>query len=496
MTGLEAPRMARTVTKAGVVVAQAHREFRSFLRQRNRTIVLDKWLRGQQADVEDDGFEGQPFTPHEVTEEYTDLSSRTPTPWAGLVVKSLAQTLYVEGVRRSNSPDNMAVWDVWQRNGWDAKQISLHRSVIGHGLAFAWVMPGIDPLTGDKMAKMNAASAKRMAAFFAQDDDEWPEFAIIADPVINALGVHTGWTVQLLDETAVHYLSCESNGDEQDDWTYISHEPHGFRVCPVVQYSNSLDLDGKTTGEIEPVIPLLRRIDQTTFDRLIVQRFGAWKVRYIAGLAKPSDKSEQVATALRLKIEDLLISDNPETKFGTLDATDLKGFIESGDTDLRMLSAVTQTPPHHLLGLSSNLQAESLAAAQDGLMRKSMDFRMLNGENHEKLFRLIAIAIGNSEEARAYDMQCRWMDTESRSLVQSANALGIMATALKIPVEMLWERLPGWSDQDSERAKKLIESGAVEQLLAEIQANLAPADEDVPNPQGANGEGGSENEAA
>ena len=140
---------------------------------------------------------------------------------------------------------------------------------------------------------------------------------------------------------------------------------------------------------------------------------------------------------------------------------------------MRMLAAVTQTPPHHLLGLSSNLQAEALTAATEGLQRKSGDFRMLNGQSHEQNFRLVAIANDNQSEARATDMQVRWRDTESRSLVQTANALALVATGLKVPVEMLWERLPGWSDQDSERAKKLVESGAFEKLLGELESEIA-----------------------
>jgi hypothetical protein len=234
-----------------------------------------------------------------------------------------------------------------------------------------------------------------------------------------------------------------------------------------------MDLDGRATGEIEAILPMLSRIDQNTFDRLIVQRFGAWKVRYIAGMAKPADTTDKVATALRLKVEDLLISANSDTKFGTLDATDIKGFLDADDHDLRMLAAITQTPPHHMLGLSSNLQAEALAAATEGLMRKSNDFRMINGQSHEQLFRLTAYANGNADEARATDMQVRWRDTESRSLVQTANGLALVATALKVPVQMLWEKLPGWTDGDTERAMKLVESGAFEKLIAELESDIA-----------------------
>jgi hypothetical protein len=463
---------------AGQAKGLAHENFPSFLRQRENVTILDAWARGEQRQAAEHGLHeinGQVYSPREqlVTDEYKQLSRLSPTPIGGLVVTSLAQTLYVEGVRRAGSQDNMEVWTSWQRNGWDARQIPLHRAAISHGLSFATARPDRDPLTGDKMAKMSAFSAKRMAAFYDDPNDEWPTFALKADPVYTAEGFQGEWTVEVIDEEAVYFLSCEDNGYDLDDWTFISFETHGMTVPPIVRYANNLDLDGRATGEIEAILPMLARVDQNTFDRLIVQRFGAWKVRYIAGMAKPSDTTDKVAAAMRLKIEDLLISSNPDTKFGTLDATDMKQFLEADDHDLRMLAAISQTPPHHLLGLSSNLQAEALQAATEGLMRKSGDFRMINGQSHEQLFRLVAYANGNVEEAKAVDTQVRWRDMSSQSLISTANALSLIATGLKVPVEMLWERLPGWNDTDTERAKKLVESGAFEKLVAELEADIA-----------------------
>lgn len=466
------------VMSAGQAKGLARENFPSFLRQRENAIILDAWARGEQRQANQHGLHkitGEPYAPNQVTDEYEQLSRLSPNPLGGLVVTSLAQTVYVDGVRRTGGDPskNMDVWNTWQQNGWDAKQIPLHRAAITHGLSFATTRPDRDPLTGDKMAKMSAFSAKRMAAYYDDPNDEWPAFAIKADPVYRFEGFEDEWTVEVIDDEAVYYLSCENNGYDLDDWTFISFETHGMKVPPIVRYANNIDLDGRATGEIEAVLPMLARIDQNTFDRLIVQRFGAWKVRYIAGMAKPSDTTDKVATAMRLKVEDLLISSNPETKFGTLDATDMKGFLEADDHDLRMLAAITQTPPHHMLGLSSNLQAEALAAATEGLMRKSGDFRMINGQSHEQLFRLTAYANGNAEEAKATDMQVRWRDTESRSLVQTANGLALIATSLKVPVQMLWERIPGWTDGDTERATKMVESGAFEKLVGELEAEVA-----------------------
>lgn len=482
--------MAKSMKK-GAVVEMAVTYFPSFIRSRQQAIRLDKWVNGRQADLHDgsdsdfdtesdDPTFGRPFAPktEETTLEYENIRSLAPNNFAGLVVTTLAQTAYVEGIRRPKIEGNLKSWDTWQRNRWDSKQTAVHRTAIGLGQAFGVVQPGIDPLTGDKMSKMLARSPKTMAAFYDNDDDEWATIAIEAHPRIErqaGLGTsqQVGWDVIIYDAYVNHYLSCKGNGLTTDDWTYITYEEHGIPVPPVVRLANRIDLDGRTTGEIEPVLPLLRRIDQDTFDRLIIQRFGAWQIRYISGMAKPSSASEAAAEKLRLKVEDILISTNEKTKFGTLPAGPLSPLIEATDADLRLLAAISQTPPHHLLGLSSNLQAEALAAAESGLQRKSFDFKTQAGEFHEQMARLTAMAEGDLQIARAYDLQVRWRDTESRSMTQAADALGKLAVQLKVPLEMLWERIPNWTDTDVERAKSLVEQGGVDQLLAEIAAENA-----------------------
>jgi len=458
--------MARVMSKSSVLTL-VRTYWPSWRRSASDAHALDAWMRGEQYDVTDDPEHwafGRPYSPRDTEEEYDDLGRRTPTPWAGLVVTSLAQTAYVDGVRMPGKTENMKVWNTWQRNRWDAKQGPVHRAAIGHGLAYGLVLPGVDPLSGEKMAKMMARSAKKMSAWYASDDDEWAQVAIEAEPYKDDKG-NKGWNVTVYDDTAIHYVTCKLDGGSDSDWEYISYETHPLRVTPVARLANRIDLDGRATGEIEPYIPMLRRIDQDTFDRLIVQRFGAWKIRYIAGMAKPSDAAKANMQAMKLKVEDLLISTNADTKFGTLDSTPLDGFIKASDADLRMLSAITQTPPHHLLGLSSNLQAESLAAAESGLQRKSTDFKMNAGEFHEQMFRMVATIENIPDEAKAFDMQVRWRDTESRSMTQAADALGKMAVQLKVPLEMLWEKLPGWTDGDTERAKELAESGELDALM-------------------------------
>ncbi len=453
---------SRVMDKAKVK-QMAHAHMPSFLRQRAHVELLDKWHKNKQ--------ENSIFIPSDtdVTSEYHELVQKSPTPWAATVVTAVVQNAEYIGPRIPGV--DKPAFASWQRNRMDARQAALYRASCAHGLSFVWGQQARDPLTSGPMTKFKTISGLRMAAFYDDDDEEWPRMAMLCDPLMSTdfAAIQEGWYVKVIDETATHFLTCKGDGLSLEDWTWISHEEHSALVTPVVRYAPNLDIDGNATSDFAPLLPLLARIDQDTFDRLIVQRFGAWKVRWIAGLAKPKNQTEAEAQKIRLRVESILIGEDADTKFGTLDGTDLDGFIKARDADLRDLSATSQTPPHHMLGLSSNLQAESLAAAEAGLQRKSREHRIAWGESHEQLYRLDGQLRGDRAAAEAYEMESRWRDTESRSMEQAAMSLGMLATNLKVPVEMLWERIPNWTDQDVERAKQLVQEGGIDELLAAIE---------------------------
>lgn len=427
-----------------------------FQNEYERLEVIDKWARWQHDD---------PFTPRVHTQEYKFLMKASKTPWLSLVVTSVAQALFVEGYRRSDQLDNAGAWEIWQRNGMDARQIPCHRAALTYGAAYVRIVPG------DPLPVMRPISPRRMITTWGEDPDE-PVYALQVEPANDA---NRSRLLFIYDDEAVYYLTADS---DYGGIKFIERRIHGFGVNPIVRLANMADLDDRAPGEVEPLISVASRINQTTFDRLVVQRFSSWKVRTISGMARPSDDEAANQAKLKLRVEDILIADDPDTKFGTLDATGMADFISARDADIRDLAAVSQTPPHHLLGQMANLSAEALAAAESSLMRRVDERKTTFGESWERALRLAALVSGDSEGAEDYSAQVRWRDAESRSLAQTADALGKLATMLSVPVEMLWEKIPGWTDQDVERAKKLLESGdGIGQLIAELNRQNAVDDQ-------------------
>ncbi len=426
--------------------------FPAFTAERERLNRLDNWYRWRHDD---------PYTPRHATAEYQELAARAQTPWLGLVVTTVAQNLYVEGYREARDAENSPSWTWWQANGMDRRQIAVHRAALAYGYSFVTVLPGEDPLTGEEKPVIRGVSPRRMTAFHLDPaGDEWPAYVMQGEPA--KIDGKPGWVLTLIDDERVWTFHADA---EARNVEYVEYAEHGVGVCPVVRFTNMLDLEGRSDGEVEPFIPVAGRIDQTTFDRLLIQRFSAWKVRTIAGMAAPERLTDEETAAylertkLRLRQEDILVSESEDTKFGSLPETPLDGMIAASDSDIRTLAAVTQTPPHHLLGQMANLSAEALAAAESSLSRKVEERKHTFGESWEQTLRLASAVMGDEVGTFDTSAQVRWRDTESRSLAQAADALGKLAQMLNVPVEILWEKIPGWTDQDVARAKVLAEQG-------------------------------------
>ena len=445
------------MTQDEVVALVADELMGCWQQERKKLDKIDRWARWDHE---------SPHKPRHATAEYKELSARAQAPWGALIVTSIAQTLYVEGYRRPEDPEDSAAWGRWQANQFDARQVALHRSALSYGLAYATSLPGISPLTKERMPVMRGVSPREMLALYADPaDDEWPYVALkVRKTRANK------YKLTVLDDEKIHHLTLGDIGDRPD---YDSEEIHDSGVCPVVRYANRMDLEGRSAGEVEPFIPLLGRIDQTVFDRLVVQRFASWIVRTIAGMDLSKTATANgvtVSEAIQaLKVNDFLTSENADTKFGSIPATPLDGFIKGEERDLTDLSAASQTPAFELLGGMTNLSADALAAAKGSQDAKSEETKHIFGESHEQLLRLGSHQAGDTEAASDFRAQVRWADTSIRSLAQAVDALGKMATMLGFPPELLWAKVPGITQQDVDEAKvKITEGGGMDALLAQL----------------------------
>lgn len=448
-------------------------------KDRERLKRIDRWYRWEQ--------EGVPL-PRRITPELKALARLSQVPWLTLVVTSCAQAMYVDGFRSELDPASERAadgedarkasppWRTWLANGMDQRQIRLHRAALGYGWAFEKVLPGEDPVTGRSMSVIRGVSPRKMVALFEDPaEDDWPQYTMqIIDSKADGETL-----VRVLDDTAEHELVLDADGTGVE---YLRQRGvHDAGVCPVVRFANMLDLEGRTTGEVEPHIPLAARINKTSYDRVLTQHFASWRVRYVTGMAEPDDEEDATRKKLQLRQDDILIAEDADTKFGTLEASDLAPFIAAYKNDIETLAAVTQTPTHELTGAMANLSAEALAAARASLNQKVTERQKSFGTSHAQALRLAVALEGNEQYSSDPTGRVTWQDMEIRSMSQAADALGKMAEMLHVPPTALWALVPGVEKTDVAEWIRLAEQGdpvtkmmeRMERQRADREANAA-----------------------
>lgn len=396
------------------------------------------------------GRQPMPWLPEGVDSEYRDIAKKSASNWLDLVIRATGQGLQVDSY--GDTSEGSEVWEkAWQANGMDARQHALHRAVgtLGYGYLIVFPIDGED----DTEVWMRPESADKMWARYDEPGDEWPTSAI---RVVNDDKKKGRGRWELYDGDARYVLTGKLGSAE------VAFTPHELGDAPVVQMRWAFDLLGTPQGEVEPVMSIQDRIVDATFTLQMVAKYGAFPQRWIAGL-NPGEplrdaqgaplldaNGQPIMPTIKAYIDHILMAADPETKFGQFAAADLKQYVEALEAHIRHLAAITQTPPHYLLGSLVNLSAEALAAAESGLMRKIREKREVLGEGYEQAMRLAAEILGDEEAAQDMTSQVHWQDVESRSLSQVADS--ILKLNEIVPRRQLLEMIPGWTKTDVDAA--------------------------------------------
>lgn len=387
------------------------------------------------------------YVPRGARSEYRWLLERAKVKILPLIVTVVAQNMYVDGYRPAGKDENAAPWSVWQANRLDARQHGVHRAALTYGAAYTVVMPG------SPTPVVKPFSPRRLTALYADPvNDEWPMYAI-EDRVENTPDGQQR-VVRVYDDQARYSLVSKVDGSDLRPSTDRPVEEHGLGVCPVVRFVNTDDLDGDgVLGEVEPLIDAQDQLNMTTFNLMMAQQYAAFRQRWVTGMVPPEDESGNPVEPFRSRVDGLFVAEDADTRFGEFGATDLKGYLDSTEATIRHIATLSQVPPYHLLGHMTNLSAEALAAARDGLDRKCAERESSFGEAWEQTLRLAGLAAGDQGSWEDTSAQVVWRDTSARSLAQTVDALGKLVTMLGVPPQELWERVPGVTQTDVERWK-------------------------------------------
>lgn len=424
----------------------------SLVAERKRLTKIDDWLRQPDTEL---------VLPRRANREHKALRTLSQTPLLGTVVTVMSQGLFVDGFRAPDAHEDADGWRTWQANDFETRQSAIHRAALSYGTAYVTVMPGLDR-QGNKRSVMRGVSPRKMIAVY-QDaaGDDWPMYALRAEPSKDK------YILQVIDEEKVYFVGSDASFT---DLEWLDEKAHDSGECPVVRYTNLLDLEGRADGEVETLIPIAARHQKTTYDRLLTQHFNSWKVRTIAGLEdEGTDPADTEERKMRLRQEDMLVADNPETKFGTLDETPLEGFIKAGESDKDDLSSTSQIPST-VFGHSriANMSADTVAELRAGLNQKLFERKASLGKSHQQALGMAHIQ--ETGEEPDYMARMLWRDMSPASMGQVLDGLGKAVTMLDVPAEGVWHLIPGVSRADIADWSRLVGNGAAREALSAIAA--------------------------
>lgn len=442
------------------------------------------------------GIQDDPWLPDNADAEYLLLAERSKTNVIPFLISTPAQALYVDQFRRGGGSEattddltaSQAEWDHWERSNLGSRQHAIYRGALNFGHAFTATL---FEKRGKKELKTRGLSPLRTSALFedpANDIVPVHSFTVTSWPSLNDTDKPIAGKGLAWDESHEYEVSFMTLGDPMD-LVVTKSRKHGADENPVTRFTAFVDLEGRTSGVVEPLIELQNRLNQTIFDMMVVQSYAAFKVRTVTGMAPPvkmiavvedgeivgfepevDEQGRMVPDQQNINARRWMWAEDPDVKFGTLDETPLDGFIAAIDLAFRHISALSQTPPHHLLGQIANLSAEALTAAETALERKVQEFKSSFGESWERVFRLAMSMLGESG-GEDFNGEVIWRDMEQRSLAQAGDALGKLREQLGIPARGLWERVPGATAGEVRRWEQLADEEEPSMVLARSLQN-------------------------
>lgn len=362
------------------------------------------------------------FIPAPARSIFTRLLAEARTNWCELVVNAVAERLQVVYFSFGDTATDELAWLLWRDNGMDADGEMAQQDALACGHSFVGVWPDPAKMSG---VRIDIEHPSQVCAFYAPGTRRDPV------AVYKSFGnpADQGRTDVLITPDRVETWV----GDDVPVY-----EDNLLGVVPYVELVPSPTTLGPPRSELHAARTIQDRINTTIYNRLVATDFGAFRQITATGVPLPRDAAGQPRAPFDVGADRLLASENPDAAFGVIPESNLRGYLDAVQADVNHLAAITQTPPHYLLGQIVNASGDALKAAEAGLVAKVARRAAHFGEGWERVIRL---ALGFVGSLGAADVQADvvWRDFETRSEAQLVDALVKMA-ALGAPREYLWQR--------------------------------------------------------
>lgn len=332
------------------------------------------------------------------------------------VVDSVADRLKITGVDAGDTGSAELAdqaWTIWQRNRMDVRAPETHHEALLTGDGYALVWPDqegkavIWPLPACDVAVAydpNRPGVLRRAARYWWDEDDGRAHVDVFTPDqverwVSRAARKAG--TGLGNPGHFHEFVAVNTGGIEIESTI----PHTAGRVPIVHFPN-MKHHGYGTSELVNVVPLQRALNKTLCDLLVAQEFSAFRQRYATGFdlddedtADATEPGTDTRPPLDYGNDRMITSSDPDTKFGTFEASDITQYVEVLENFRAEIARVSGTPLHYLFITRGDFPSgEAMKSAEARFTRKVENRQASFGNQWEDLLAL-ALRIEDAELA-------------------------------------------------------------------------------------------------
>lgn len=418
-----------------------------------------------------------PWLAPQARDEFRRILKMTRANYMGLVCDATAERLQPIGFRVGDANEgDQDSQRIWQANNMDFFTDQAILEAVITGTSYLMVAPNPQDakspiITAEHPAQVISecvpgSSARIPAAQLKVFTDDWTG-------LLNATLFIGGYIFKYQSDKPQQGTSAPPNWVRREvrgeQWPATN--PLGRP--PLFEMQNNPRLLGGGVSEIADVLDIQDRINKTLADRLITQDYGAFPQKWALGWPDDDDKGnpQPKIDVGRNRMVTSSVSAK-EASFGQWDAAPLDPYSAAKREDVKDIASRTRTPAQYLLGELTNVNGQTLKAAESGLVSKVRQ-RARGYELGLEGAMAAARQLAGLDNADVTSIEVIWRNPEYRTEGELVDALQKMAT-LHVPEQVLWERW-GATPQEVERWQALNEANAADPAFAKVmQSIVAP----------------------
>ena len=425
-----------------ILEAQRDRLLVQLAAQRRHALHLFDWYHGRQA---------YPDVRAKYREDYRLLLELARTPWARLVVDTIAERLHVQGFRTAEGVQvEQDAWALFEASALNADEWLVYTEALITGAGYLSVSAGeagatITPESVFELTHEPEPGNRRLVAAALKlyplgwDGRGWQVELYRPEASYR-------WQLELADPRgiAADVFVIDVDAKLQGELAWEQSDPfevaNPLLAVPVVPFENRATIIGGGVSELEDCLPILRRIDKLTLDKMLTSDVAAFRQKWATGINVPVDpETGQRIEPYKAAVDRLWVYDKSDAKFGTFEASDLGQYLKAIDAEIASLAAISRVPAHYLMqqNLANPPSAESLVAAESGLVAKVRERQRRFGKSWERAIRL-GLSLAEGQVANGPVLEVVWADAEMRNPAQVADA-AVKLQTVGVPQRAIWE---------------------------------------------------------